>query len=40
MIHQIGKFVKIEIDSFYGTGGGLVYLDVKGKNAPSGINDK
>ena len=33
---RTGKFLKIEIDSFYGTGGGFHYLSVSGKNALKG----
>jgi hypothetical protein len=34
--YRTGKFLKLEIESFYGTGGGLQYFTVNGKNAPTG----
>ena len=34
--HRTGRFLKLEIDSFYGAEAGLVYFAVNGKNSPTG----
>ena len=34
-VYRTGKFLKIEITSFYGGRGGLQFLSLNGKNAPA-----
>ena len=32
---RLGKYVKFVVESFYGSGGGLQFLQIQGKNAPN-----